>query len=212
MTTYGGTTPCPTCGKTLGVGSSSCSYCDGKRDAGCFPAGTLVQLTSESRPIEHVKTGEQVLSFDVRSKTVYSCRVLRVKKYSPANIISIEFDDNSSLKTTRTHSFRVGRKWKMAGKLASGDAITFMDARNNILEKSVTCVLESEKPEVVYNLITEGLHTFLANGAIAHNFTYFRKLRMLYWQIMCLFRRKELGKVEFIGKLHNEVMNTIVSH
>jgi hypothetical protein len=35
--------------------------------------------------------------------------------------------------------------------------------------------------EEVFNLIVEGEFSFVANGVVAHSFSYFRALRILWW-------------------------------
>ncbi len=49
--------------------------------------------------------------------------------------------------------------------------------------RSVAKIVLTNTYEPVFNLYTEGEHTFIADGSVVHNFSYFRTLRTVFHQL-----------------------------
>jgi hypothetical protein len=149
---------------------------------GCFPAGSLVETPHGPRPIEELRPGDIIFSFDSLNRRRVRERVLAKREHRANRILTIYFQDCGSLRTTKAHSFLVGARWKKATDLRQGDKIS------RVFEDTVTAVTVdgfalSDDLEAVYNLTTSGPHNFLVFGFVAHNFTYFRGSRIAYWRL-----------------------------
>jgi hypothetical protein len=91
-----------------------------------------------------------------------------------AQLWEIVTDGSSTpITTTRHHLFLTQRGWMQARRLRRGDELQTA----NSLRSQVVEVRKTEVLAPVHNLITEGEHTFIADGCIVHNFAYCRALR-----------------------------------
>lgn len=80
----------------------------------CFPAGTLV----DNKPIETIKIGDVVTSWDEDTKTFAPKKVIGIfKKQSPDELYKI----NNSVVCTGNHPFFTDRGWVKAENLKTGD-------------------------------------------------------------------------------------------
>ena len=161
----------------------------GKSDGGCFPAGTVVLTKHGGRTIERINVGDSIVTIDPISGARINCEVLKLLKHKSRRILAIDFTDGSSLNTTKYHSFRSDQKWTIAKNLAAGNRVQVYDCKYGMLEKVVTSTRYTGEVKDVYNLVTQGQHSFLAEGALVHNFTYFRRTRVFYWEILKLFQK-----------------------
>jgi intein/homing endonuclease len=152
------------------------------KDTGCFPAGSLVDTPHGPRRIEELRPDDIVLSFDSSSHRLVEEQVLARKEHPANRILTISFRDCSSLRTTKKHSFLVEGRWKKAADLRQGDRISQL-SQGVIAAKTVDGIKLSDDVETVYNLTTSGPHNFLVFGFVAHNFTYFRHVRVAYWRL-----------------------------
>lgn len=159
----------------------------GSSDSGCFPAGAQVMTPSGPRAIETLTTGERVLSVSPRTGAVTSQQILKRKVHADNVITRIAFEDGASVRTTAVHSFRTTRGWKMARALRPGDQIWRCGEGQRLTMATVQSVVRTEAVETVYNLITEGPHTFIVDGAVVHNFTYFKGVKAVYWALRQAF-------------------------
>lgn len=151
---------------------------------GCFPSGTMISTPSGQHDIASIHPGDYVLSVDIETGQITACHVLRVGRHSARNIWRISFEDGHQVRTTSVHSFRVPNGWKRASRVCAGDKILFYDAQDGAQVKAVTDSCPDREVEDVFNLIVEDHFNFIANGALAHSFTYFRRARMIAWRIV----------------------------
>lgn len=149
---------------------------------GCFPAGTKISTPRGEVKIEDIERGGIVYCFDVRSGSFQAKRVLRTKAHKMNQVIEVRFMDGSSLRTTKKHSFLSNGRWEKAEALKFGDKLSALAPDGALFEKEVSSVWVSEDIETVYNLVTKDCHNFVADGIVAHNFTFFRSLRVLFWR------------------------------
>lgn len=140
---------------------------------GCFTANTLVLTPFGKREISDIRVGDFVYSFDTYSGVVTTRRVLESLRRSSQQIWDVSFDNDETVGVTAHHSFfSASGKWKRVCTLRFGEAVHTLDGLTTVkrLEKTDRC-------EPVFNLVTEGEHTFLAHGCVVHNFTMFRAVR-----------------------------------
>lgn len=145
----------------------------------CFPRGTMIDTPHGARDIAEISTGDAVLSFCRRCGRVREREVIKVVRHAESAIWVLRLDDRS-IRTTRTHSFLTESGWRRAGQLRSGMTIRL----HNSQAATITASGEVSETEPVYNLIVEGDFTYIADGAVAHSFSYLRSFRMLMWSTM----------------------------
>jgi superfamily II DNA or RNA helicase len=84
----------------------------------CFPAGSLV----DGRPIESLREGDPVLSFDEATGRMVRSRVLRVFCSAPRALLRLVID-GTEIRCTPNHPFFTARGWREARALEVDDAV-----------------------------------------------------------------------------------------
>lgn len=190
---------CTTCGSNVGEGGV-CPNCGGNdgllgnKRPGCFPAGTYITTPTGSKDISKLRKGNNVISHNQRDGLLKPRKILDVKFYTERIIWLIDFDDGSQLKTTASHSLYSNNQWVKASSVRAGDSLTCFDPVKGKIIKKVMCSENSQQNEVVYNLIVEKDFNFIANGTLAHSFSYLRLLRVALWTLKSILRIKEKPK------------------
>lgn len=161
---------------------------NGGKGGGCFPNGTKISTPLGMKDISELQVGEYVLSIDQKDNTKRVGKILKKPKYYNRKIWLLEFVDGSFLRTTSEHTFSVNGKWKKASEIGSGEDI--LSSNNGLVEeKGVKISRQTTETEDVYNIIVDGNFTFIADGVLAHSFTYFRGSRIFLWSIYSWFFR-----------------------
>jgi len=147
----------------------------------CFPAGTLVG----GRPIETVREGDLVPSYDEQGGQVVYRRVVHTFKRRARTLVRVHAGGRSVV-CTPNHPFLVGNRaskaWVRVGDLQNGDEVRAgQDEEDRVLEwvrVDRVEVLEQGRSRksgdlcsgsLVYNLEVEDTHTYLADGFVVHN-------------------------------------------
>jgi RHS repeat-associated protein len=156
----------------------------------CFIAGTLVQTKDGEKPIEEVKEGDEVLSFDEETRQVEYKPVVRTfVRYSPILLSVYVEGESEPIGVTPEHPFYVHRardglmsgddeesdegEWVGAGELRVDDKVRLASGR-------WTRVIGVERRfggATVYNFEVADNHNYFVGqlGALVHNeckFTY----------------------------------------
>lgn len=84
----------------------------------CFPAGTLV----DGRPIETIKPGDFVSSFDEKTGRIVKRTVTRTFKRKPGSLGSVHVDGRE-IPATPGHPFLTNRGWRELSQLNCGDLL-----------------------------------------------------------------------------------------
>jgi Pretoxin HINT domain len=143
----------------------------------CFAGSTLILTPDGWQPILDLRRGSQVVSYDRLTGKTSVRQVKQVKDHKPEIIWEIHFTQTKRpICTTKSHSFLTNRGWRTTRQLRSGDVMTTVGGR----EAVVASVIATSRAEPVFNLLTGVEHTFVAEGCVVHNFTYFRNLRV-WW-------------------------------
>jgi hypothetical protein len=131
----------------------------------CFGAGTSVRTLDGTRPIESVRTGDQVLSQDVATGRLSFAPVLAVFHNKPAPTLRIEFGDEAVVATGIHRFWKAGHGWVMARELKPGDAVRTLGGTSRVR----AVVSDSVRP--VFNLeVAEGQSFFVGTtGALVHD-------------------------------------------
>ena len=151
----------------------------------CFIAGTLIWTESGLRPIEDIKPGDKVLSFnETTHQTSYQAVEQTFVRVAGVILPITIGDDPIPIRTTLHHPFFVYRprsnltadvelpsdtdgQWIEAGELQVGDKVR----RPNGQWVTVTTIGPLEPSETVYNFEVSKTHTYFvsANGVLVHN-------------------------------------------
>lgn len=147
----------------------------------CFPAGTVLAGGS---PIEKVKVGHTVLSWDENRRQVVRRAVTNVFVAKPEFMVRVTFVNGTEVVCTAGHPFLTygegtSREWVPAADLIRHN-IVVEGGRHGERELRVRAVTELREKEdgtfaecpdgLVYNIEVEGTNTYLlGNNAVVHN-------------------------------------------
>lgn len=131
----------------------------------CFPAGTLV----DGRPIEEIREGDMVWSYNEETGELARRRVVRaMKRPSPRRLVRFVAAGRSVL-CTANHPVRTTGGWVQASTLKVGEAVFLLEGIA-LREGRISSADRVTAPSTsVYNLEIEGAHTYFANGVLVHN-------------------------------------------
>ncbi len=136
-----------------------------------FVAGTLVHTDQGLKPIEEVKVGEQVKSFNERTgQTSYAPVLELIQHDGTFQLVKVKVTlaTGESLAATSGHPFYVqGKGWNVAANLKVGDVLRL----HNGITLVVKTVLTSTYVGRVYNLaVTQNANYFVwMDGVLVHN-------------------------------------------
>lgn len=148
------------------AGQESVEACENGK---CFVAGTLISTSYGLIPIEEIKAGDKVYSFDEDSKVVSENTVEEVFIRETTELVNINIG-LETIRSTPDHPFYVPKKgFTNAVELRAGDILLNMNGEYVIIEEIQHEILES--PITVYNFRVSNDHTyFVGNVAIGvHN-------------------------------------------
>lgn len=151
-------------------------YMTGKTGGGCFAANTQISTPTGTRAIKSLKVGDSVIGWNQATQTFEMTTVLKHIVHKPCPITVVVLEDGSIVRTTAVHSFKTEKGWKRTDELTQGLALV---TENGAIQ--VQSVTATQKLEPVYNLVTEKSFTFIADGLVAHNFTWFKGIRIAFW-------------------------------
>lgn len=148
----------------------------------CFVAGTQVSLADGSTiNIEDVKSGDIVLTFDLKSESLKNNMVNSVFSKTVNNIVEYKFNNGETLKCTFDHPIYVESKgWssfdnelsnksysleKNVNKIEINDSVKLFNGLLTIVD-----IVVHNEEIIVYNLQDiEGNHNYFANNILVHN-------------------------------------------
>ena len=87
----------------------------------CFPAGTMI----DGRPIESIKAGDYVPSWDEGTGGITRCRVTSASSRKAPSLVRIFMEDGTSFCCTFNHPILTTRGWQLAGKLEHYDSTVY---------------------------------------------------------------------------------------
>ena len=175
--------------------------------SGCFPKGTMVLTKTGLVDISKIKTNTYVTSIDKKGNLKHN-KIIKIKKYNLSKIWEVKLMNGTIIRTTSKHSFLVNNhKWKKAFEITPNDKLSILNNQGVIENFDVMSSFDSKEVESVYNLIIEKNYNFIANGTIAHSFSYFRVVRMFFWEIY----RKILNSNSIIPKVYLDISKNRLS-
>lgn len=154
----------------------------------CFVGSTPILTPDGWQPISNLKQGDQVISYDKSAGTTTTRHIQMRRDHKPTIIWEVYFTQRKEpICTTKSHSFLTNRGWKRTSQLRSGDILTTVGGEQAV----VASIAATNRAEPVFNLITEGECTFVVQGCVVHNFTYFRNVRVWWHKYLLSGRSTE---------------------
>jgi hypothetical protein len=137
----------------------------------CFLAGTMILKADgqslSSVPIEQIKTGDEMLSFDSIGK-IESAKAIQIHK-ARVNQFFVISTQNHEVKVTGEHPFFVGGgDFKKVKDLKVGEEI-FVYCNGNLCKEAITDIKVFNQQVDVFNLTVGDNNTFFANDFAVHN-------------------------------------------
>jgi hypothetical protein len=150
----------------------------------CFTKGTqIVQSNDLTKPIERIKPGDRILSFNQNTLKVEDDIVKQIDSVRHSDIVHITFNDLTVNENTSDHPYYVKNKgWcsykpsltlqkynLQAGQLRIGDTcLKFED--NRLTEVQVKSITEDPGEVMAYNITRLGKNkSYFANGILVWN-------------------------------------------
>lgn len=134
----------------------------------CFLAGTLVKTESGNIPIEQIKVGDKVFTYNFEKKQTELNTVTHVYENVTQKYLKIT-TKNSCIEATGQHRFWIPKqeKWLMANELKTG--MHFLDTHKNLVEILTLEIIENTKK--TYNLEIENNHNYFVgqDEILTHN-------------------------------------------
>ncbi|MEE9356674.1 MAG: Hint domain-containing protein [Methylococcaceae bacterium] len=151
----------------------------------CFTGDTKVLTPTGWKRIQEFERNDAILSYSLDENAIIEREVLRIKRHrNLSQVWELKFSLSKEIvKTTIAHSFLTQRGWIKTENLIVGDSVVYSDSDNSIVNQEIVSATATQEYSETYNLVTSGDNNFIVNGAVAHNFTYFRRLRSLYINI-----------------------------
>jgi pretoxin HINT domain-containing protein len=138
-----------------------------KAEGVCFAAGTTVLTEAGYKPIEELKPGDVVLSFDPDCGEPAWQQVTNCYLRTATEVLDIRVE-SVKISTTPEHPFWVaGRGWTEAKELRAGDILVTKNGR-----KVKVVSLEARRGQFrVYNIEVPSLHSYYVSdlGILVHN-------------------------------------------
>lgn len=129
---------------------------------GCFLAGTPITMSDgTTKPIETIKAGEKVLSYDFETKQFKPDKVTKVLRHVSEGYWIV----NGHLKVTPNHPVLSNGQWTQIGKLKTGDVLFGVNSQAQTI-KTIERIPGKIK---TYNIEVNPYHTYIAGGYVVHN-------------------------------------------
>lgn len=127
----------------------------------CFIAGTRVLSGNTHKPIESLKVGDFVRSYDVEAGQFVDVSIAEIFKREVNGYLLI-----NGIGVTAEHPFYANGEWVKAGQLKRGDVLMAEDKSLVVIEQIQTI----DATATVYNLHTATEpHNYFAGGVLVHN-------------------------------------------
>jgi len=138
----------------------------------CFVKGTPIRTIDGLVPIEDIKVGDLVLSYNEKTKEFEYKPVANIFSGIKSDIVKIKIEGEKLLTTTTEHPFYVKKKdgdgeWLTAAELKKGYKVLRPDGKWT----PITKVSRETKPTKVYNFEVEKNHNYFVGdfGILVHN-------------------------------------------
>jgi RHS repeat-associated protein len=134
----------------------------------CFTKGTLVYGKNDFIPIENIKIGDSVYSYNVEKNTVELSKVINTLNRKTQGLYEITAG-KETIHVTAEHPFYViGKGWVKAKDLQAGYVLKSSDNKATV---KVNAIKELSKAVTVYNMEVDGNHDYFVTSStiLVHN-------------------------------------------
>ena len=171
----------------------------------CFLAGTLVHTPTGLVPIENIKTGDQVISYDVLHQKVIKAIVTETFKNYAEKYLIIKTLSGDSISVTGQHLFyqKESNAWIKAHQLQK-DMLLYNPLTQ--VQEKITDIQIVEKTLATYNFEVDTYHNYLVGktGILAHNGKYsFSSTELIEVQFYVLTKNEGAEKM-YVGQTTKE--------
>lgn len=134
----------------------------------CFAEGTLVHAEAGEKPIQEIKVGECVYSFDSLTENYSFKPVTQVNIGESSEMVFVNFD-GEIIESTPSHPFLTDHGWMAAGCLVAGMKVLSTGNYYRTVT-NVSCV-NYENAVPTYSLCVDESHSFIVGdgGIVVHN-------------------------------------------
>jgi hypothetical protein len=139
---------------------------------GCFPAGTAIAMADgTTRPIESLRAGDLVLSYDQAAKSIVSSPVVLTFRHdAPEKLVVVD----GSLRATPNHELFTNGEWLPLDGLMKKDALTRLirptDSAGMTTRQEPVRTIETVPGDgAIYDIEVAVQHNYFANGVLVHN-------------------------------------------
>lgn len=132
----------------------------------CFTKGTLVYGKNDFIPIENIKVGDSVYSYNIDKDTVELSKVINTLNRKTQGLYEITAG-KEIIHVTAEHPFYVvGKGWVKAKDLHKKDVLKSSDGKVHI-----TSIKQLSETVVVYNMEVDGNHDYFVTSStiLVHN-------------------------------------------
>ena len=144
---------------------------NGKFNASCFAAGTMIETADGDRPIEEIQIGDLVLSANPKTGEIAYKPVVNTYVHVTDTVLYLTID-GETIETTREHPFWVeGQGWTSAELLQPGDVVRLKDGSNLYVDNVEVVELPEGEYAAVYNFEVSDFHTYYVSDfdVLVHN-------------------------------------------
>lgn len=132
----------------------------------CFTGECLVTTPDGVKAIKDIKTGDEVISLD-KNGSKRNAKVTDVIVPREMPVIEVTFTDGNKWNTTKTQWFYCGDDtYACAADDQGRKALTLDGQSAGVIE-----VVETERKELVYDFVVDGLNVMFVNGIAAEGFS-----------------------------------------
>ena len=150
----------------------------------CFVAGTqvMISLDGQTKNIEDIQEGEQVVSYDVKTGENYLATVSKtIINNGSRNMAHIEFEDGSELDMTQYHPIYTQNGWHSLTNYNGYDTLVIGDivkTANGWSKITDIILYQNDRPTATYTLNVVDINenpdvdvndSFYANSIVVHN-------------------------------------------
>lgn len=152
---------------------------EGGFGAGCFAPGTMVQTPDGLRPIEDLRPGDEVYSYDEKqAKVVINVldELLIHHQYEQDPLLEVSFTDGTVIEVTSNHLFwyPAKRQWRAIGQMEKGQQVWQVNAVVGQTQGHLLTIKNMQtlgRGQTVFNLSMKGepRNYLVGSGILVHN-------------------------------------------
>ena len=144
---------------------------NGKFNASCFAAGTMIETADGDHTIEEIQIGDLVLSANPETGEIAYKPVVNTYVHVTDTVLYLTIDEEI-IETTEDHPFWVeGQGWTSAKLLQPGDVVRLKDGSTQCVDDIEIVELPEGEYVAVYNFEVADFHTYFVSDydVLVHN-------------------------------------------